>query len=105
MVWIARALLIALLAVPTLPAGPALGAEALPALERVAPDVYVFTGPDGEANAGVVVGDEGVVVIDSSPTPETARRLAAEIKRLTPKPILYVVFTHFHGDHIFGNQY
>ena len=102
MVWIARGLLIALLAVPMLPAGPALGAEALSALERVAPDVYVFTGPDGEANAGVVVGDEGVVVIDSSPTPETARRLAAEIKRLTPKPILYVVFTHFHGDHTFS---
>ncbi len=102
MVWLARTLLIALIAVPALPVAPALGAAPLSALERVAPDVYVFTGEEGEANAGVVVGDEGVVVIDSSPTPETARRLAAEIKRLTPKPILYVVFTHFHGDHTFS---
>ncbi|HET8759851.1 MAG TPA: MBL fold metallo-hydrolase [Nitrospiria bacterium] len=72
------------------------------ALQAVAPDVYVFPGADGDANAGVVVGDQGVVVIDSSPTPETARALKAEIKRLTPKPILYVVLTHFHGDHTFS---
>ncbi|MBI3607523.1 MAG: MBL fold metallo-hydrolase [Nitrospirae bacterium] len=92
---------IALLVVWGLAAASA-GAAALPSLERVAPDVYVFPGQDGDANAGVVVGDEGVVVIDSSPTPETARRLAQEIKRVTPKPILYVVFTHFHGDHTFS---
>lgn len=72
------------------------------ALQAVAPDVYVFPGADGDANAGVVVGDQGVVVIDSSPTPETARALKTEIKRLTPKPILYVVLTHFHGDHTFS---
>jgi glyoxylase-like metal-dependent hydrolase (beta-lactamase superfamily II) len=72
------------------------------ALQSLAPDVYVFSGADGDANAGVVIGDQGVVVIDSSPTPETARALKAEIKRLTPKPILYVVFTHFHGDHTFA---
>jgi glyoxylase-like metal-dependent hydrolase (beta-lactamase superfamily II) len=71
-------------------------------LESVAPDVYVFPGQAGDANAGVVIGEQGVVVIDSGPTPEAARRLAAEIKRLTPKPILYVVFTHAHGDHTFS---
>jgi glyoxylase-like metal-dependent hydrolase (beta-lactamase superfamily II) len=79
----------------------AVGAQAA-ALQALAPDVYVFPGPDGEANAGVVIGDQGVVVIDSSPTPETARALKTEIKRLTSKPILYVVFTHFHGDHTFS---
>jgi glyoxylase-like metal-dependent hydrolase (beta-lactamase superfamily II) len=79
----------------------AVGARAA-ALQAVAQDIYVFPGPDGDANAGVVIGDQGVVVIDSSPTPETARALKAEIKRLTPKPILYVVFTHFHGDHTFS---
>jgi glyoxylase-like metal-dependent hydrolase (beta-lactamase superfamily II) len=71
-------------------------------LERIAQDVYVFAGQNGEANAGVIIGDSGVVVIDSSPTPETARRLVSEIKRLTPKPVLYVVFTHAHGDHTFS---
>lgn len=75
---------------------------AAPSLDLVSPDVYVYTGADGEANAGVVVGDEGVVVIDSGPTPEAARGLAAAIKRLTPKPILYVILTHFHGDHTFS---
>ncbi len=79
------------------PAGARAGA-----LQAIAPDVYVFPGTDGDANAGVVIGDQGVVVIDSSSTPETARALKAEIKRLTPKPILYVVFTHFHGDHTFS---
>ncbi len=79
-------------------AAGASGARAA-ALEAVAPNVYVFAGQAGDANAGVVIGDQGVVVIDSSPTPETARALKAEIKRLTPKPILYVVFTHAHGDH------
>lgn len=71
-------------------------------LESVAPGVYVFPGQAGDANAGVVIGEQGVVVIDSGPTPEAARRLAAEIKRLTSKPILYVVFTHAHGDHTFS---
>lgn len=85
-------------------AGPLAGASGAraAALETVAPDVYVFPGQAGDANAGVVIGDQGVVVIDSGPTPEAARRLAAEIKRLTPKPILYVVFTHAHGDHTFS---
>lgn len=86
------------LAAGALATAPAFGA----ALERMAPDVYVFPGQNGDANAGVIIGDQGVVVIDSSPTPETARRLASEIKRLTPKPILYVVFTHAHGDHTFS---
>lgn len=72
------------------------------ALESIAPDLYVFPGQAGDANAGVVIGDQGVVVIDSGPTPEAARQLAAEIKRVTPKPILYVVFTHAHGDHTFS---
>lgn len=81
--------------VPAVRAAPA-------SLDPIAPDVYVYTAPGGEANAGVVIGDAGVVVIDSGPTPEAARGLAAAIKRLTPKPILYVVLTHFHGDHTFS---
>lgn len=58
----------------------------------------------GLTNAGVIVGEEGVLVIDSLRVPSFARDLIADVKRLTPKPIRYVVDTHSHWDHAWGNE-
>jgi glyoxylase-like metal-dependent hydrolase (beta-lactamase superfamily II) len=56
------------------------------------------------SNAGFVVTDAGVVVVDALGAPALARELIAEIRRVTPQPIRYVVVTHFHADHIYGLQ-
>jgi cyclase len=55
-------------------------------------------------NAAIILLDDGVLVVDAAATPSSARSLIAEIKRLTPKPVTYVVNTHFHWDHFWGNQ-
>jgi glyoxylase-like metal-dependent hydrolase (beta-lactamase superfamily II) len=56
------------------------------------------------SNAGFVVTGDGVVVVDALGSPALAQELIAEIARVTPQPIRYVVVTHFHADHIYGLQ-
>jgi glyoxylase-like metal-dependent hydrolase (beta-lactamase superfamily II) len=55
-------------------------------------------------NAGFVIGDDGVVVIDTFQDPQPARVLLSEIRKLTPLPIRFVVNTHYHLDHVNGND-
>lgn len=55
-----------------------------------------------EPNVLIVVNDEDVLVVDSSMLPSTAR-IIGEIRKLTPKPVRYLVNTHWHDDHVFGN--
>jgi len=56
------------------------------------------------SNAGFVVTDAGVVVLDTLGTPVLAHRLVAEIRKITDKPIRRVIVTHYHADHIYGLQ-
>lgn len=76
-------------------------------LKQVGPGVYAaIDAPDHKAgsNAGFVIGDDGVLVVDSFFNLDAARALVGEIHRLTPKPIRYVVNTHYHLDHTGGDQ-
>lgn len=72
---------------------------------RLADGVYAFIGENGSTNSGFVVTEEGVVVIDSQGPSELALTLRSKIRSVTDKPVIYVINTHFHGDHTFGNQY
>ncbi len=56
------------------------------------------------SNAGFVVTDDGVVVIDALGSPALAKELLAEIHRVTTQPVRYVILTHYHADHIYGLQ-
>ena len=76
-------------------------------LKQVGPGVYAaIDGPEHKAgsNAGFVIGDDGVLVVDAFFNVEAAKALVGEIHRLTPKPIRYVVNTHYHLDHTGGDQ-
>ncbi len=56
------------------------------------------------SNAGYIVTDEGVVVVDALGSPALAERLIADIRRQTGKSVTHVIVTHYHADHIYGLQ-
>jgi glyoxylase-like metal-dependent hydrolase (beta-lactamase superfamily II) len=56
------------------------------------------------SNAGFVITQDRVVVIDALGSPDLARQLLAEIKKRTSLPVTDVIVTHFHADHIYGLQ-
>ncbi|WP_415880326.1 quinoprotein relay system zinc metallohydrolase 2 [Methylomonas sp. TEB] len=79
---------------------------------QVAPGIYLHTSahhwPDrdnhGEiANIGFIVGERCVAVIDSGGSPQQGAALRNTIKQVTTKPVCYVINTHVHPDHIYGN--
>src|SRR5580704_9815481 len=55
-------------------------------------------------NAGFVIGDDGVLVIDTFQDPRPAKALLGEIRKLTSLPIRFLVNTHYHLDHVNGND-
>jgi len=76
-------------------------------LKQVGPGVYAaIDGPEHKSgsNAGFVIGDDGVLVVDAFFYPDATKALVGEIRKLTPKPIRYVVNTHYHADHTGGDQ-
>jgi glyoxylase-like metal-dependent hydrolase (beta-lactamase superfamily II) len=77
-------------------------------LKAVAPNVWAAIDNEQSptsswANAGFVVGPNGVAVIDTLGNADAARALLADIRRKTTLPILYAVDTHYHVDHVAGN--
>lgn len=82
------------------------------ALQKIAPGVYGHAGTIAEtdainqgdiANLAIVIGERGVAVIDAGGSVEVGRRFLAAIRDITSKPILYIVNTHEHPDHVFGD--
>jgi glyoxylase-like metal-dependent hydrolase (beta-lactamase superfamily II) len=72
------------------------------AVKKVADDLYFFFDYAG-SNSVFLVTDDGVLVIDTRQHPRAGQELIAEIRKVTDKPIRFVVNSHFHGDHTFGN--
>ena len=72
-------------------------------LTEVAPGLY-FLYDDLSSNSAFLVTDEGVLVIDTRQHPRHGADLIERIRRITDKPIKWVINTHAHGDHYYGNQ-
>lgn len=86
-------------------------AEPLPMIEA-APGVYVHHGIHQEldegyrgdiCNIGFIVGKSGVAVIDSGGNVNVGKRLLEAVRKVTDLPVRYVINTHVHPDHVFGN--
>lgn len=76
-------------------------------LVKVADGIYAAIAKPGglaSGNAGFIVGDGGVLVVDTFFTPIAVEELIGEIGKLTQLPIKYAVNTHYHLDHTGGNQ-
>lgn len=94
---------------PRFPMVPSWKAE----FRQLAPNVFAFVqagGPgmvaQGVSNAGVIVADDHVMVIDATGAPFHARALMAAAAKAAPgKPIRRLINTHHHGDHVNGNQF
>jgi cyclase len=75
---------------------------------KVGEGVYAFVSPEPttplvNGNSVAVIGDDGVLVVDPGQFPSVARRVIAEIRTLTDKPVRFVVNTHWHPDHWVAN--
>ena len=97
----------------------AIGLPILPALvlaqpapytvQQLAPGVHAMTrvwqpGNVADANVLLIINERDVVVVDANIFPTSSRQTIAEIRKLTPNPVRYVINTHWHSDHHYGNQ-
>ncbi|MDP2154554.1 MAG: MBL fold metallo-hydrolase [Sulfuricella sp.] len=93
----------------------AVGAETRlpePKVVKVNDRVYALLGPLGlpsshnqgyMVNSTVIIGDKGVILVDSGATDVVGKHLAKAIAKITPKPVTHIINTHHHGDHVLGN--
>ena len=68
---------------------------------KLSENAYAYTA-EGDPNSGVIIGDDGVMVIDATATPVMAQALIAHIRAITDLPIKYVVLSHYHAVRVLG---
>ncbi len=96
---------LALIAALTLLAAPTSGRAQINTVQPIAPDVYFHQGDPrhGHCNNGWIVMNDYVVEVDAN-YPSGAKIVIPKIRAITDKPVRFVIDTHFHPDHSFGNQ-
>ena len=74
-----------------------------PQVQRIKEGIYVYVGKNLNSNAGIVLTQEGVVLIDSGHNPTDSRAILEAVKKLTPLPIRFLIDTEPHPDHTTGH--
>ncbi len=69
--------------------------------DEIGPGLYAYTA-EGDPNSGVIVGDDGCMVIDAQATPAMAQGVIDRVRAVTDKPIKYVVLSHYHAVRVLG---
>jgi glyoxylase-like metal-dependent hydrolase (beta-lactamase superfamily II) len=69
--------------------------------DQIAAGLYAYTA-EGDPNSGIIVGDDGVMVVDTQATPAMAGDLIARVAKVTDKPIKYALLTHYHAVRALG---
>ena len=82
---------------------PAFAQDLGPNVRKLADGVYAFVGENFNSNAGIVLTQDGVVLIDSGHNPVEARKLMEVVKKLTPMPVRLLIDTEPHPDHTTGH--
>jgi glyoxylase-like metal-dependent hydrolase (beta-lactamase superfamily II) len=75
--------------------------------QQIAPGIYSALGTgmmNVGSNSAVIVNQDDVLIVDSHISPESGRAMLQELKAITDKPVRFLVNTHFHYDHVNGNQ-
>ncbi len=70
-------------------------------INKIAPNVYSAVGYS-LGNSVMIEGADGVIIVDTLSSVEAARMVMAEFRKITPKPVVAVIYTHFHPDHTSG---
>jgi glyoxylase-like metal-dependent hydrolase (beta-lactamase superfamily II) len=68
---------------------------------QLSENTYAYTA-EGDPNSGVVIGDDSVLIIDTTATPAMAQDLIGRIREVTDKPIKHVVLSHYHAVRVLG---
>src|SRR5262245_17230938 len=84
-------------------AGSASAQDLGPNVKKLADGVYAFVGENYNSNAGIVLTQEGVVLIDSGHNPIESRKLLDVVKKLTPLPVRLLIDTEPHPHHTTGH--
>jgi cyclase len=74
-----------------------------PRVKQLADGVYVHMGKGFDSNSGIIITNEGVIVIDTGQNPIESRSIADTVKKLTSQPVKIVIDTEPHGDHTTGH--
>ncbi len=83
------------------------GGDARFDFRRVADGVHVAVAAPAykvNSNTAIIESDDGAVIVDTHSKPSAARVIVDRLRDLTPRPVRYVVNTHFHWDHWHGNE-
>jgi len=68
---------------------------------EIGTDLYAFTA-EGDPNSAVIVGDDGCIVFDAQATPALGSKVIEQVRKVTDKPIKYVVLSHYHAVRVLG---
>jgi len=76
-------------------------AEKTISFDEIGEGLYAFTA-EGDPNSGIIVGDDGVMVVDAQATPVMALEVIERVRKVTDKPIKYVLLSHYHAVRVLG---